>query len=193
MPAAVLVPPAREPVSLARAKAQVRVDLADTSEDELIEGYIAAAREQVEGDTRRALPLQTWEYTTDAFPRCGFIELPHPPLVAVQLVSYVDAAGIVQTMDPTAYVQETAPLVGRVSLAHGASWPAARRGGPVTIRYVCGYQEGAVPARLVNAMLLLIGHWHGNRSQTVTGTIIAELPKGYDSLIGYFRVPRGVA
>ena len=58
--------PSVEPVTLAEAKLHLRVDIAD--DDTLITSLIAAARQQAENITRRALCTQSWVLVLDSFP-----------------------------------------------------------------------------------------------------------------------------
>ena len=55
-----------EPVSLDEQKAHLRLDTAD--DDAYLAGCITAARVWVEGQTKRAILPQTWDYTID----CGW-------------------------------------------------------------------------------------------------------------------------
>jgi uncharacterized phiE125 gp8 family phage protein len=57
------VEPAAEPVTLAEAKAHLR--LADSSEDDLLTGLIRAARQDVERATGMALIDQHWRLVLD--------------------------------------------------------------------------------------------------------------------------------
>ena len=43
------------------------------------------------------------------------------------------------------------------------------------------------PADLEQAQLLVIGHWFENREQTITGTIITQLPMGVQEIIAEYR------
>lgn len=52
-----------EPITLARAKSHLRVDI--DAEDNLISSLIVVAREQAEQETRRRYGMQTWEITFD--------------------------------------------------------------------------------------------------------------------------------
>jgi uncharacterized phiE125 gp8 family phage protein len=119
--------PAETPLSLAEAKAHLRVDHAD--EDGLITALIEAATRHLDGRDgilNRALVTQDWEYRIAAFPACGAIKLPFPPLQSVTAVSYVDAAGAVQTLPSSDYVVDTATYEGQIRRAFGIAWPAMR-------------------------------------------------------------------
>jgi uncharacterized phiE125 gp8 family phage protein len=99
-------PPATEPVELEDAKIQARVyhDL----EDDYIENIIIPeARASVEGELQRALITQTWLYKLDGFP--GWdpkyesrwypeILLPKPPFQSIVSFTYIDTAGVTQTL-----------------------------------------------------------------------------------------------
>ena len=61
-----LASPSAEPVSLADAKAWLRIDTAD--EDSLVASLVPAARARVEAATRRLLVTQTWRLAFDAWP-----------------------------------------------------------------------------------------------------------------------------
>ena len=63
-----MIPPPCEPISLADAKLQLRVNSDQTFDDDLIRACISAARSHVETITRRQIVLATYRVTLDAFP-----------------------------------------------------------------------------------------------------------------------------
>src|SRR5690242_14642320 len=78
MPSILLTPPAVEPLSLAEAKAFLRVEHDD--DDDIIAALIAGARIHVEAQTRRALITQSWRLVRDCWPQDGRIEVRPAPL-----------------------------------------------------------------------------------------------------------------
>lgn len=182
----VVVKPAVEPVSLAEAKTHLRID--GDVEDGYVGGLIEAARLHVEMVTWRALCTQTVELEVGRWPEDRELWLPRPPLQSVVWVKYTDPEGVVQTLGADQYAVDV--MRGRVRLAYGASWPAARGGEPVVVRYVAGYGVAAdVPGLLKRAMLLLVGHWYENREAVVvgSGTVATEVGLAVDSICYLFR------
>lgn len=178
------VEPASEPVSLTEAKLHLRVEVSD--DDALIAALITAAREYVEESARRALVTQTWRLSLSGWPGGNSIELSRPPLQSVTSIIYKDSAGASTTWAAANYLVDTDSEPGRVVLAYGASWPSVTLypSNPIQITYVAGYgAASAVPQRLRQAVLLLVGHWYENRESTISGTIARDIPLGLDSLI----------
>lgn len=165
--------PAGEPITLAEAKAHLRVTT--DADDTLISLWIAAAREQVEGLTGRALLPQTWELRIDRFP--GWrrsVELPIAPLLAVQSIAYSAVDGTLLTVDASGYdvLRSGGPraMPGRILLMPGALWPVARARDmqAVRITYQAGYADAAsVPAALRSAVLLLLGELYESREASI--------------------------
>ncbi|MBY6275383.1 head-tail connector protein [Symbiobacterium thermophilum] len=185
----VVVPPDQEPVSLEEAKAHLRVD--GNHDDALIAALITAAREYAEGYQQRAFVTQTLELTLDCFPASGEIELPRPPIQRVESITCTLADGSTMTVDPDTYLLD-APS-GRLALAYGASWPNVTLApiGGVTIRYVAGYGDPSkVPAKVKQAILLIVGHWYANREDAVVGTVITRLPMAAEALLWQDRLLR---
>lgn len=217
-----ITPPAIEPVSVVEAKNHLRVDFAD--DDALIGRQIVAARERVESFTNRALLTQTWLKTLDHFPGMGYydsdcsydtaypirgwIELLRPPLLGVTSLQYIDADGVLQTMDPSLYQVDVYSEPGRVALGTTQSfWPWTQWGFPqpvlnaVRITYTAGYGVASVdgagvttlpakfPIRATQAMLLSIAHLYENREEVLTGARAAaiEIPQAAMSLMWSLR------
>lgn len=182
----------QEPISLAEAKLHLNEDFDDN--DALIRALISAARQHVESYTRRQLITQTWDYQMDAFP-CGAFIVPLAPVSAISSMSYVDTAGVTQTWSSSNYrtdlpVGERAPRP-RIEPAYGVSYPSTQAVmNAVTVRCVVGYgaSGASVPAPILAAMKLLIGHWFANRELVVTGTIATELPSAVASLLWPYKV-----
>lgn len=176
--------PSTEPVSLAEAKAQCRVD--STDDDAFITGLIAAAREMAEKVARRAFVTQTWDLVLDAWPDSDQIELPRPPLQSVMSVTYVDDDGVSATFPSSSYLVDTDSEPGRVVLKTGYTWPSAtlQAANGVRVRFVAGYgAAAAVPAHLAAAIKLLVGHWYENREATAAGDVAREVPLGVQALL----------
>jgi uncharacterized phiE125 gp8 family phage protein len=177
--------PASEPVTLAEAKAHLRVDISD--DDTLIDGLIASARRYFEEAARRALITQTWRLSLDGWPSGDEIELPRPPLQSVTSVIYKDQDGNATTWAAANYIVDTDSEPGRIVLAYGQSWPTGvlYPANPIQITYKAGYGDAgsSVPTQMKQAILLLIGHYYENREDTIAGTTIKAIPLGVHSLI----------
>jgi uncharacterized phiE125 gp8 family phage protein len=152
--------PTVEPVSLATAKAFLRVDGAD--EDALIHALIKAAREKGEELSRRAFITQTWEMIIDGWSRDYQLKLYRPPLQSVTSVKYIDADGAEHTWSD--YVVDTRSEPG-VVLFYSYPSDSLVKSGAITIRFVAGYgdAETNVPERIKQAILSLVAYWYENR------------------------------
>lgn len=166
----------------------------NTTADPELTRLITAVRERAELATQRALITQTWDLVLDEFPGDGYIEIPKPPLSSVTHVKYRDTAGTLQTWGSSNYIVEapSGPRArrGRVSLAFGVTWPATYgQAGDVQVRFVCGYGAAAstVPALIRSAMLADLAALYLQRSQVITGTIVAELPIGSRSIYQSYK------
>lgn len=177
--------PASEPIALAEAKAHLRVDVSD--DDALISALIVAARQGAEHITGRALMPQTWELALDGFK--SEIYLQKPPLVSVTSVTYVDTAGVVQTLGSSAYIVDDYSAPARMAPSYGSCWPTTRlQANAVTIRYDAGYANAAaVPQQIKQWMLLQVGAMYENRSSVETVGSIVEMPFA-DRLLDAYRV-----
>jgi uncharacterized phiE125 gp8 family phage protein len=177
--------PTTEPITLADAKLHCRVD--GTDEDTLITELIIAARQYVEGLTRRPLITQSWTYYADDFDYD--IEL-KANLQSVTSINYIDTDGNSQLLDTANYSVDTFADVGVVYPAYGLSWPYARCvNNSVAIEFVAGYGAAAdVPSPITQAMLLLIGHFYQNRESVMVAVSVAETPMAVDMLLNPYRV-----
>lgn len=180
--------PALEPLTLAEVKAHLNVD--HNAQDGLIESiYMRGAREHAEGYLKRALITQIWQWKRDGF-GAHVLELPLSPVQTVDSIAYVDSAGVTQTWGAANYQVDVDSEPGRVSPAFGYQWPLPDyRLNAVSITFTAGYGDAAaVPAAVKSAMLLHIGRMNEYREEVITGTIVAEIPMGYEALMFPYRV-----
>jgi uncharacterized phiE125 gp8 family phage protein len=213
------VAPAYEPITLVEAKAHLRVTFTD--DDTLIGDMIGDAREKLENDTWRQYMPATWRLTLDCFPGAEFyrqasigygrgvrdyervfdrdvIRVPRPPLASLVSIQYLDTAGTLQTLDPSAYVVDGDDEPARIAPSNGNCWPVTLdQIGAVTISYTAGYslaaaiqsdQQAAVPKMAKRAIKLLLGHWYEHREIFASGRLM-ELPQVYESLAWSLRAP----
>lgn len=169
----IITAPGEEPVSLADARHHCRVDGAD--DDTLIQALIAAAREQAEHETGRALCTQTHELVIDAFPK-AFV-LRGAPIQSLVSVKYLDINGAEQTFDPADTLLDKDSEPGYLVPAYGKAWPDTFPvPNAVRARYVCGYGAAAdVPTAIKQWMLLAIGAMYAQR-EAFGGNQQAALP-----------------
>jgi uncharacterized phiE125 gp8 family phage protein len=180
-----LAAPAVEPVSLAEAKAFLRVEHND--DDDVIEALMSASRIHVETQTRRALVTQAWRLSLDAWPEDGRVTVVPAPLQELTAARVFDFNGAAHAVD----VQNFVPDVGASALAF-APWavPAPGRiAAGIELDVTVGYGEAAadVPEPLRQAVRLLTAHWYENRGLAALGTVTV-LPSTVAALIAPYRM-----
>lgn len=186
--------PASEPITPEMARLQC--SLGDSAEfDAKLAPICAAARERVEDATGRKIILQTW----DVFYAClnNPIILPFGKLAEVTQMAYTPSTGaavnftiaggdILSGSTVLAHVEaDEAPYAtGRIVLAYGQQWPTStlKTSRPVRVRIKVGWTEGNVPARLIQAMQLLVGDWFRNSEDTKDGQSY-RIPNGFEFLV----------
>lgn len=196
------VAPTVEPLSLAEAKAHLRIDFAD--EDDLIQDNIKSARELAEIATNRQFLDATWVLKMDSFPSAGelsqwvdadgSIRLPRPPVLTASGVSitYVDSAGLTQTLATTVYGVDQATEPGRVYLLYNQTWPSTRgQKEAVTVTYHAGYGTTAtsVPRNVRQLTRLMLGDLYEHREATNTTGRQAVANPATQRLVSALRVP----
>lgn len=178
--------PAIEPITLAEAKAHLR--LTHDDEDLLISSMISAARAACEDRLQRTLISTGWQLTLPAFTQN--ISLGMGDVQRVTAITYKDQNGATQTLSPSAY--QLGRLNGQPLLmpAPGQSWPATQPGAieAVDIEYLAGYGDTAdkVPQPLKAWILLALGDLFENRQATNIGSSVNPLPFA-DALLDTYR------
>jgi uncharacterized phiE125 gp8 family phage protein len=181
--------PTAEPVTVAELRTHSRIDDI-TEEGPLLVRLIKAARRWCEAFLSQSMVNTTFDLTLDCFPAWE-IRLPRCPLQSVTSITYIDANGDSQTVSSSDYIVDTKTKPGRITPAFGDSWPSTQsRINAVTVRFVAGYgaAASAVPDEWKQAILLLAGHWYGNREAGLVGTISKEIEFGVKNLLWMDRL-----
>jgi len=188
MSAILLTPPALEPVSLADAKAYLRI--AHDDDDDVIAALIAAARLQVEARTRRALILQTWRLTRDVWPAGGALPILPVPLLSVKSVAVYDEGGMLQEIDLARFHIDTVGAPAILGFVRGALPAPGRINRGIEIDVEAGYGDEPedVPEPLRQAIRLLVAHWYENRRIIASSGEVASMPASVAALIAPYRV-----
>lgn len=190
MPLVMTSRPAVEPVTVADAKAHMRIDQDD--EDVLIASLVLTSRLHIEAALSLALITQSWTFTLDRWPHGPIVELPLAPLRSIESVRVRDASGHATTVPDTAY------LIDMVSRPPRVVWNNAARPVPgiaasgIEINFTAGFGEDAasVPAPLKHAILMLTAHWYEHRDPDEIGSSGARIPDAVSNLINPFRTIR---
>lgn len=180
-----------EPITRARAKEHLRLDSDFTLDDDLLDAYISAARDQAEKYCNRSFALADFFLILARFPGgSNPIALPDPQTVAVSAVTYIDDTGAEQTVDSADYTLDT----DRQQIRPTGEWPTGATS--IKVSYSAGPDGSASPAEqppksVIQAMLLLIADMYELRQSQVSGAIITENPAAAMRL-SLHRVEMGV-
>jgi|ERR1039458_429642 uncharacterized phiE125 gp8 family phage protein len=211
--------PATEPITLTQMKSHAKVYT--TADDTYISTVIIpAARQAIEDELHKVLITQTWLLKRDGFP--GFdpkydssgyptILIPKPPFQSVISFTYVDVAGVTQTLvqcnpdgtttDDNYYGYQLDPgsetQPARLLPPWARPWPPSRRlPMSVQLQFNCGFGpisdgasppniswiSGGIPPAIIMAILLEGAHLYYNREAIVAGSA-TELARGVSALL----------
>jgi uncharacterized phiE125 gp8 family phage protein len=167
----------------------------------LVQGYVAAAREFIEGQTGRAAMLSTWtrtssrfvEQSEDCYGRVTYLE--RSPLASVVSVKYYDESDVQQTLATSVYGVVATATPGFIYLKAGESWPTLYdRPDAVEITFTAGAASvSAVPHTFRNAIMQLALHFYEQRQPVNVGNSVNEIPFNLRTMIDHNRVGGWIA
>jgi uncharacterized phiE125 gp8 family phage protein len=161
----VITAASQEPVTLADAKAFLRVDT--DADDALISALVSAAREFAEHYAQVAFADTTYELALAAFPYDA-INLPNARSPVVVSVKYTDTAGAEQTLNSSDYVLSDYGM--QAYIYPPQSWPAE--------------QATNISAAALAAILEMVAHLYENREDA------GSVPPGVLRLLDVAKVYR---
>ena len=179
--------PAALPISVAEAKAQMRVDGSD--DDAIIQRLIdaAVAFVDVQGVLGRAMITQTWGQWLS--PNPSTVSLMLGPVQSVSAIKYYDINGALQTATLEDFNVFGTPNRITITPKTGKAWPITQtRDDAIKIEYVVGYGANAanVPQTVRHGLMMLVAHWYENR-ETTQEKQMQDLPYGFMEMIGIER------
>ena len=182
--------PDAEPVTLAEAKANMRID--HDSEDELISSLIRAAREEVEASTCVTMIDQSWRLAVDELPASNMLRLRRGPVREIVAVTIYGADGEASLVDPSDYQLDAISNPARLHFSERPADLRAMNG--IEVDFVAGHGEAGtdVPDLLKRAVLTLVAHWFEFRASFGAKHQPVSLPDAYRRMIATY-VPRRLA
>ena len=177
-----VTPPVLEPVTVADARAFLRIST--DSEDDILRRIIKTARELVEADTGLALIDQTWRLRVDRWPRSGRLALFKYPVKAVTAVVAYRCDGSAISMEPEEFMLQHGRRPQRVYMAQ---YPDAQSFCGLEVDFIAGFGETGVevPDALKQAILTLSAHLYENRAGLDGAT--SELPPMVGQMVDSWR------
>ena len=188
MTIAELLPPAAEPITLAEAKAHLRLDTDE--EDALVLALIRTAREYLEAATGLCLIARPLRLYLDDWPESRMIQIARGPVQAIDLVTVYDADGTPVEVNASGHVLDGTARPARLILAEKPEPERAMNG--IEIDFTAGFGEtGAeVPDTLKRALLLHVAAMFELRGAVSPGDQPGAVPAGYDRLVAPYRMRR---
>ncbi|WP_045836045.1 head-tail connector protein [Hyphomicrobium sp. 99] len=183
-------PPAVEPVTVADAKAHMRIDSDD--EDVLIGSLLLTSRLHIEVALSLALITQSWKLTLDRWPGGRDVELPLTPLRSIDEVRVKNAAGVANAVPAESYLVDLASRPARLVWNNSVPPSPQVRANGIEIDMTVGFGSTgeSVPAPLKHAILMLTAHWYEHRDPGEIGSDDARIPECVSALINPFRTIR---
>ena len=180
--------PTVEPITLAEAKAHLRVDA--SGEDSLIQSLIMASRLHIEAALDLALITQSWRHQRDVWPPSRVLILPLRPIQSLTAVTLHDDDATSRTRNVGDFVLDGHANPARLVWRGNGAVPAAGIiANGIEIDIVAGYGDAAtdVPQPIRQALLLLIAHWYENREPVEIGATATTIPASVSELLMPYR------
>jgi uncharacterized phiE125 gp8 family phage protein len=179
--------PAALPISVAEAKAQMRVEGND--DDTIIERLVnaAVAFVDVQGVLGRAMITQTWGEWLAPNPSTVMLSL--GPVQSVSAIKYYDIDGVLQTATLADFNVFGTPNRITITPKTGKAWPVTQtRDDAIKIEYVIGYGDAStsVPQTVRHGLMMLVAHWYENR-ETTQEKQMQDLPYGFMEMMNIER------
>lgn len=173
--------PVSEPITLAEAKEQLRLEAAFTLDDDYIGALISVARDRAENYCNRYFTEQEIAIVFfQAFP-LSVLVLPFPDLTSVDAITYTDTANATQTFTAFTFNADTQQVIADDTFPTDA----------VNIKVVV---TTAAPVEFIGAkqgMLMNLTDMYELRTESILGVSVAVNP-AVNLLLHQYRVNEGI-
>lgn len=177
-----IVAPTTEPVSLAEAKAQLRLTDLFIADDDYIMALIPVARDRAEKYCNRFFTDQTISIIFDG----GFtnleLRLPYPDLDSINELSYIDSDNTTVVIPDTEYSFDSERQLIILDESYGFS---------KSVRVEAITAAPAELSAIKQAILMLITDMYELRTETVVGASVA-LNQAVKMMLDSYRVEMGI-
>lgn len=180
--------PGLEPITLAEAKAHLRID--SIADDALIQSLIVTSRLHIEAALGLSLITQTWSWFIDRWPKTQRLALPLRPVQTITSIKHWRVDGTSDTLGASLFFLDGYAMPARlVWLGTAPLAEPERRINGIEIAFTAGFGSTAVsvPPTIRHALLLLVAHWYENREPIEIGSGINAVPPMVAELLAPHR------
>lgn len=185
-----ITPPAALAVSVADCKQDLKIESGFTMDDDLIESYIVAASKYASEVVGRKLINETIKVSIKNTCSNGSVVFPFAPVSSVEEIQYFDSDNVSQTLTVSDFYLYNYDDKSVLEPKNNIVWPSIyNRKDAINITFVAGYgaDNTNIPVTITRAIRLLAAHWYENRTASVVGVSITDLPFGIQNLLNSER------
>jgi uncharacterized phiE125 gp8 family phage protein len=175
--------PILEPVTLAEAKKQLRIENAFILDDAFLNALISSARNRAEKYCNRFFTEQTVKIVYSEGFGMGDIVLPYPDLQSISEISYTDTDGVSNVIVSTDYTLDADTRKVR----HDTAWPTNAVDYKITVVTGAPVEFNGVK----QAMLMMVTDMYELRTETVVGASLAK-NMAVNMLLTQYRFNMGI-
>ncbi|MEL6919589.1 MAG: head-tail connector protein [Pseudomonadota bacterium] len=183
MASTLVTPPSVTPVSLAQAKAHLRITHND--EDTLIGELIEAATRFMADNDGVCCITQTWRYFVSDI--CQPRRIHRYPVSTVEAAIVYDADGHATTATAGEVLIDTRKRPAALTFDVTSIGANADNGADVDIVFGFGETAVDVPDTLRRAILILVAHWYTLRGDVAPSQQPVSVPEQYNRLVAPYR------
>lgn len=180
----ITVPPASEPLSVETLQTYLKLNT--TTENSLLSGFITAARQRFEREAQIGLITQTIVESIE-FPPPYITPIMYGPIQSISSVTYYDQNNDLQTASGYNTDLVTGGM-GRIWWPNGQPNMSSQVRPVMQITAIAGFGSSAsnVPQEIVQAIMMLCGHWFFNRG--AYGDSMSDTPAGWEDAVSKYRL-----
>lgn len=179
-------------VIAAAAQGDLSAGVDSGDDDAYLTFLIQATTDVIESITGKAFIERTFAAYYDDWAD-GELTLPIGPVQSVEHVYYLDQNEVEQDIVSSMKLEnDDDEIPAKIEAKFSVTLPVIHPDGSVRVEFTAGYgaSSSAIPAKIRQCILFLVGHWYANREPVINGTAVLsnKVPNTFDMALNSFRM-----